>query len=117
MIALWHDESGFDVLMNWGETREHSLRADGAQIIGAAPKSDLVHLMVAHADGGFEHFLFNLDENGSGELAEKRRHQCSGRIGSGLGQCGLCETTLISLGFGPPRRSSRRGKYPYRTVV
>lgn len=68
MIALWRDDAGFDVLINWGETNERSLRADGAQIIGGAPSSDLVHLMVAHAEGGLEHFLFNLNEDGSGEL-------------------------------------------------
>ena len=68
MIALWRDDSGFDVLINWGETNQHSLRADGAQIIGAAPSSELVHLMVAHAEGDLEHFLFNLHDDGSGEL-------------------------------------------------
>jgi len=68
MIALWRDDAGFDVLINWGETNEHSLRAEGAQIIGAAASSELVHLMVAHAEGELEHFLFNLHEDGSGEL-------------------------------------------------
>jgi hypothetical protein len=68
MVALWRDDVGFDVLINWGETNEHSLRADGAQIIGAVPSSDLVHLMVAHAEGDLEHFLFSLQEDGSGEL-------------------------------------------------
>lgn len=68
MIALWRDEAGFDVLINWGETDEHGLRAEGAQIIGAAPSPELVHLMVAHAEGQLEHFLFNLHEDGSGEL-------------------------------------------------
>ena len=68
MIALWRDDSGFDVLINWGEPDERSLRADGAQIIGGSPSSDLVHLMVAHAEGDLEHFLFNLGEDGSGEL-------------------------------------------------
>jgi hypothetical protein len=77
MIALWHDDSGFDVLMNWGETDQHSLRADGAQIIGAAPSSELVHLMVAH-DGALEHFLFNLDEDGSGELLRSTASNDSG---------------------------------------
>ena len=67
MVALWRDDIGFDVLMNWGETDQHSLRADGAQIIGA-PNSELVHLMVAHGDGALEHFLFDLDQDGSGEL-------------------------------------------------
>jgi hypothetical protein len=68
LIALWQDDTGFDILINWGESGQHSLRADGAQIIGSAPDSELVHLMVAHADGGLEHFLFDLDANGSGEL-------------------------------------------------
>src|SRR6185503_14729978 len=57
LIALWQDDTGFDILMNWGESGQHSLRADGAQIVGMAPNSEVVHLMVAHADGGFEHFL------------------------------------------------------------
>jgi hypothetical protein len=68
VIALSRDADGFDVLMNWGETDQHSLRADGAQIVGSAPNSGLVHLMVAHGDGGLEHFLFKLDEDGSGRL-------------------------------------------------
>ena len=68
LIALWQDDGGFDILVNWGESDQHSLRADGAQIIGMAPNSELVHLMVAHADGNIEQFLFNLDTNGSGEL-------------------------------------------------
>ena len=71
MIALWRDDSGFDVLINWGESSEHSLRTDGAQIIGGAPSSGLVHLMVAHAEGELEHFLFNLNEDGSGELMRR----------------------------------------------
>ena len=68
LIALTHDENGFDLLLNWGESSEHSLRAEGAEIIGAEPSPELVHLMVAHDNGSLEHFLFNLDENGSGEL-------------------------------------------------
>ena len=68
LIALWQDDGGFGILVNWGESDQHSLRADGAQIIGMAPNSELVHLMVAHADGNIEQFLFNLDTNGSGEL-------------------------------------------------
>jgi len=70
MIALWRDDSGFDLLINWGETNERSLRADGAQIIGAGSGSELVHLMVAHPEGELEHFLFNL-QDGSGELMRK----------------------------------------------
>lgn len=81
LIALWRDDSGFDVLMNWGETDQHSLRADGAQIIGAAPSSELVHLMVAHGDGGLEHFLFKLDENGSGQLVRSLAADVPGATG------------------------------------
>ena len=72
LIALWQDDNGFDILVNWGERDQHSLRADGAQILGMAPDTELVHLMVAHADGGLEHFLFDLDANGSGELLRSR---------------------------------------------
>jgi len=68
LIALWKDDNGFDILVNWGKRDQHSLRADGAQILGMAPDPELVHLMVAHGDGGLEHFLFSLDANGSGEL-------------------------------------------------
>ena len=68
LIALWKDDNGFDILVNWGKSSQHSLRADGAQILGMAPDPELVHLMVAHSDGGLEHFLFSLDLNGSGEL-------------------------------------------------
>ena len=68
LIALWQDDKGFDILVNFGKRDQHSLRADGAQILGMAPDNELVHLMVAHGDGGLEHFLFDLDENGSGEL-------------------------------------------------
>jgi hypothetical protein len=68
LIALWQDDKGFDILMNWGKRDQHSLRADGAQILGMAPSSEFVHLMVAHGDGGLEHFLFDLDADGSGEL-------------------------------------------------
>jgi len=68
LIALWKDDNGFDILVNWGKSDQHSLRADGAQILGTAPDAELVHLMVAHSDGGLEHFLFSLDAHGSGEL-------------------------------------------------
>ena len=68
LIALWKDDNGFDILVNWGKSNQHSLRANGAEILGMAPDPELVHLMVAHSDGGLEHFLFSLDANGSGEL-------------------------------------------------
>jgi hypothetical protein len=68
LIALWQDDAGFDILVNWGESDQHSLRADGAQILGMAPSLELVHLMVSHGDGNLEHFLFSLDADGYGEL-------------------------------------------------
>jgi hypothetical protein len=68
LIALWKDDIGFDILVDWGKSNQHSMRADGAEILGMAPDPELVHLMVAHSDGGLEHFLFSLDANGSGEL-------------------------------------------------
>jgi hypothetical protein len=68
LIALWRDDKGFDILVNWHESDEHSLRAEGAQVIGAAPSPALVHLMVAYPDGALEHFLFSLNDKGAGEL-------------------------------------------------
>ena len=67
LIALWHDQTGFDILIDWGSAGQHSLRSDGAEIIGMSPSLDLVHLVVAH-EGSLEHFLFSLDEEGRGEL-------------------------------------------------
>ena len=49
LIALWKDDKGFDILVNWGKSDQHSLRADGAEILGMAPDPELVHLMVAQA--------------------------------------------------------------------
>lgn len=78
LIALWQDEKGFDILVNWGKADQHSLRDDGAEILGMAPSLDLVHLMVARGDGGLEHFLFDLDANGSGELLRSLASEASG---------------------------------------
>jgi hypothetical protein len=78
LIALWQDDEGFDILVNWGARDQRSLRADGAQILGMTPSPDLVHLMVAHSDGGLEHFLFNLDATGSGELLRSLADDVSG---------------------------------------
>jgi hypothetical protein len=68
LIALWRDDEGFDILINWGGSDRKSLRAEGAQVIGASPSSSLVHLMVAYEGGTLEHFLFDLDDDGAGEL-------------------------------------------------
>ena len=67
LLALWRDENGFDILLHWGETDQTSLRQQGAEIIGASPTLDFVHLMVGR-EGNLEHFLFSLNEEGSGEL-------------------------------------------------
>jgi len=67
LIALWHDENGFDILLNWGDEDQHSLRREGAEILGDSPTFDIVHLIVVR-EGQLEHFLFDLDERGSGEL-------------------------------------------------
>jgi hypothetical protein len=67
LLALWRDDEGFDILLQWGESGQHSLRQQGADIIGASPTLDFIHLVVGRA-GQLEHFLFSLDEQGSGEL-------------------------------------------------
>jgi hypothetical protein len=77
LIALWRDDQGFDILVQWGESGQHSLRSDGAQIIGMSPDLDFVHLLVAH-EGALEHFLFNLDERGSGELVRSGGDDAAG---------------------------------------
>ncbi|MGH6814273.1 MAG: hypothetical protein ACREC6_01055 [Hyphomicrobiaceae bacterium] len=78
LIALWHDDNGFDILVNWGERDQHSLRSGGAQILGMSPSPQLVHLMVSHSDGDLEHFLFSLDADGSGELLRRLAGDVSG---------------------------------------
>jgi hypothetical protein len=81
LIALWRDDQGFDILLQWGETGQHSLRSEGAHIVGMSPDLAFVHLLVAQ-DGALEHFLFNLDEQGSGELV---RSGVDDAAGAGLG--------------------------------
>lgn len=68
-LALWRDAEGFDLLLNWGEPDQHSLRADGAEIIGNELGSELIHLVVIRlGTQGLEHFLFSLEEDSPGEL-------------------------------------------------
>ena len=68
-IALLRDASGFDVVLNWGETSQVSLRAQGAQIMGNEMGADLVHLIVARpASHSLEHFLFTFEDDAAGEL-------------------------------------------------
>jgi|SRR5262245_44944290 len=68
-LALWQDAKGFDVLLNWGEQGQLSLRAQGAEIMGDALGDDFIHLVVARAGAkSLEHFLFSWDEHAAGEL-------------------------------------------------
>jgi len=66
-IALTQDEQGFDLILNWHQQDEHSLRAGGVDILGTA-LGNLIHVMVAGGQDRIEHYLFNLDEDGSGDL-------------------------------------------------
>ena len=66
-IALLRDERGFDLVVNWHQQGEHSLRAAGADILGMDLGS-LIHLMVADEQKHIEHYLFSLDEDGAGDL-------------------------------------------------
>jgi hypothetical protein len=67
-LALVRDAKGFDVVMNWGEENQLSLRAQGADITGNEMGPDFIHLIVFRAGGHrLEHFLFNLDDQ-AGEL-------------------------------------------------
>jgi hypothetical protein len=68
-IALTADETGYDIRLNWGEQNEQSLRSAGAEILSAGPDESLVHLMVARTQlSPVEHYLFQLDAAGKGEL-------------------------------------------------
>jgi hypothetical protein len=67
-MALSHDDKGYDIVLNWREDGEHSLRADGAEIFGMELASNFVHLIVSRDRESLEHFLFRLNANGQGEL-------------------------------------------------
>ena len=68
-IALWRDAAGFDILLNWGEQSQRSLRAEGAQIIGNEASAGAVHLIVARSETpSMEHFLFSFPDSRPGEL-------------------------------------------------
>ncbi len=68
-LALVRDASGFDIVLNWGDPSQHSLRAEGADILGDQLDGNFFHLLVARPQGlGLEHFLFNLEDLGPGEL-------------------------------------------------
>jgi hypothetical protein len=68
-IALTQDEAGYDIHRDWSEEGGHSLRQAGAQILSLGLDSGIVHLMVARSDvAPIEHYLFQLDASGDGEL-------------------------------------------------
>ena len=68
-LALWHDAKGFDVVLNWGQQNQLSLRATGADIMGAEMGADLIHIVVARAGAsGLDHFLFSWDDQAVGEV-------------------------------------------------
>jgi hypothetical protein len=71
-VALARDDKGFDVVLNWHDEGEQSLRASGADILDMALGNNLIHLMVAGGADGLEHFLFSLDDDGAGELLWSR---------------------------------------------
>src|SRR5258708_24092345 len=71
-VALARDDKGFDVVLNWQDAREQSLRASGADILDTTLGDNLIHLMVAGGAGSLEHFLFSLDDDGAGELLWSR---------------------------------------------
>jgi hypothetical protein len=81
-IALLRDDQGFDLLLNWGEQSQHSLRAEGADILGNEMGGNFVHLVVARTGGhSLEHFLFNLNEQGFGELVWSMSRDGNGQDG------------------------------------
>src|SRR5258706_14988036 len=71
-VALARDDKGFDVVLNWHDQGEQSLRASGANIFDTSLGANLIHLMIAGGAGGPEHFLFSLDDDGAGELLWSR---------------------------------------------
>ena len=68
-LALWRDAKGFDVVLNWGLKEQHSLRAEGSEIMANELGAQLIHLLVARAGTkSLEHFVFTLDDDAGGEL-------------------------------------------------
>ena len=67
-IALARDADGYDIILNWSEDNQRSLRQAGAQIFGMELGSDLVHLIVSRNPESLEHFVFHLNAKEHGEL-------------------------------------------------
>ena len=70
-LALTRDHDDFDLIVNWHQADEHSLRASGVDLLGT-DLGGLVHLMVAVTPEHIEHYLFNLDDDGSGDVLMSR---------------------------------------------
>jgi hypothetical protein len=70
-LALTRDHDDFDIIVNWHQADEHSLRAAGVDVLGM-DLGGLVHLMVALSPEHIEHYLFNLDDDGSGDVLLSR---------------------------------------------
>ena len=70
-LALTRDHGDFDLILNWHEADEHSLRAAGVDVLGM-DLGGLVHLMVAVSPEHIEHYLFTLDDDGSGDVLLSR---------------------------------------------
>ena len=71
-VALVRDDKGLDVVLNWHDQDEQSLRASGAELFDTSLGANLIHLMVAGGAGNLQHFLFSLDDDGGGELLWSR---------------------------------------------
>jgi hypothetical protein len=66
-VALTHDQNGYDLIVDWHGSDEHSLRAAGVDILGME-LGGLIHLMVRQSSEHVEQYVFTLDEDGSGDL-------------------------------------------------
>ncbi len=66
-IALTRDENGFDLIVGWRQSGEHSLRAAGVEVMGT-DLGGLIDLMVFDASQNVVHYVFSLDANGAGDM-------------------------------------------------
>ena len=68
-IALLKGEDGFDLLINWNQAEEFSVREMGASVVANAFGTDFVHLLVAYSDeAAVEHFIFAAEPGGFGTM-------------------------------------------------
>ena len=90
LIALSQDERGFDIVENFGQSSQHSLRDSGDNILGLPFSNELVHLMVKHQGGSLEHFLFSLDAEGTGELLRSAEGDAVSADAGGVSSTAMC---------------------------